>query len=245
MKIKSFKVGPAKTNCYVAYDGADAVVVDPGFDAEQIAKFLDKNRLTAHYILLTHGHFDHILAVPALKERTGAKVVIARPDADCLISPLRSLSSRVHLDQTPMEADFLADDGAVFVAGKMEFRYLLTPGHTVGSAVIICEDVMFSGDTLFADDCGRTDLPGGSFKTILESLKRIYELPGDYKVYPGHDVATTLERERENNLNMREAVFGVEGGREEEFLEPEFEDDEPEYGVDGYELIDPDEEFIP
>lgn len=244
MKIKSFTVGPAATNCYVVWEGSEAVVIDPGFEAEQIAKFLNKNKLRAQYILLTHGHFDHIIAVPRLKELTGAKIVISRADADCLISPLRSLAAKVRIEQEPCEADFLAEDGSVFVAGGMEFRYLLTPGHTVGSAVIMCGDTLFTGDTLFADDCGRTDLPGGSFRTILESLKRLYELPGDYKVLPGHDVPTTLNRERENNLNMREAVFGVEGGREEEFLEPET-DDEPEYGIDGYELIDPDEDFVP
>ena len=244
MKIKCFTVGPAATNCYVVWEGSDAVVIDPGFEAEQIAKFLTQKKLTAQYILLTHGHFDHVIDVPKLKSLTGAKVVISRADADCLISPLRSLAAKVRIPQTPMEADYLAEDGSVFVAGGLEFRYLHTPGHTLGSAVIMCGDVLFTGDTLFKDDCGRTDLPGGSFRTILESLKRLYELPGDYKVYPGHDVPTTLQRERENNLNMREAVFGVEGGREEEFLEPEF-DDEPEFGIDGYELIDPDEDFVP
>ena len=218
MKIKTFVVGPASTNCYVVWEGSDAVVIDPGFDAEQIAKFISQKKLHVQYILLTHGHFDHILAVAELKELTGAKIVISRGDADCLISPLRSLAASMRLEQEPVEADFLAEDGSVYVAGKLEFRYLLTPGHTVGSATIMCGDTLFTGDTLFADTCGRTDLPGGSYRTILESLKRLSELPGDYKVYPGHDVATTLERERENNLNIREAVIGVEGGREEEFI---------------------------
>lgn len=244
MKIKTFVVGPAATNCYVAYDGSDAVVIDPGFEAERIDAFLEQKKLKCHYILLTHGHFDHILAVPALKSMTGAKVVIAKPDADCLVSPLRSLSSKVHLDQTPLEADFLAEEGSSFVAGSMEFRYLLTPGHTPGSAVILCGDAMFSGDTLFRDSCGRTDLPGGSFRTISESLKRLYELDGDFKVYPGHDQATTLAREREFNLHMQEAVFGVDGGREAEFDEPEDDWDE-ELDDEGYPLVDPTEDFIP
>ncbi len=243
MKIKTFTVGPAATNCYVVWDGQDAVVIDPGFEAETMSAFLKHKKLNAHYILLTHGHFDHIIAVPELKRLTGAKIVIGRPDADCLISPLRSLSAKVRIEQEPCEADFLADDGSVYVAGGMEFRYLLTPGHTPGSAVIVCGDVIFTGDTLFMDSCGRTDLPGGSFRSILESLKRLYELPGDYRLFPGHDNPTTLSRERENNLHMHEAVFGVEGGREEEFMEPE---EEPDYDdLDGYDLIDPDEEFIP
>lgn len=244
MKIKTFTVGPAATNCYVVYDGSDAVVIDPGFEAERIDAFLKQKKLECRYILLTHGHFDHIIDVPGLKELTGAKVVISKPDADCLISPLRSLSTKVHLEQTPIEADFLAEEGSSFVAGEMEFRYLLTPGHTPGSAVILCGDAMFSGDTLFRDSCGRTDLPGGSFKQIMESLKRLYELGGDYKVYPGHDQATTLSREREFNLHMQEAVFGVDGGREPEFDEPEDDWDE-ELDDEGYPLIDPTEDFIP
>lgn len=245
MKIKTFVVGPAATNCYVVYDGSDAVVIDPGFEAERVDAFLKQKKLKCHYILLTHGHFDHILAVPALKRMTGAKAVIAKPDADCLVSPLRSLSSKVHLDQTPIEADFLAEEGSSFVAGAMEFRYLLTPGHTLGSAVIICGDAMFSGDTLFRDSCGRTDLPGGSFRTISDSLRRLYELDGDFKVYPGHDQATTLDREREFNLHMQEAVFGVDGGREEEFAEPEDDWDEEFPDDEGYPLVDPTEDFIP
>lgn len=244
MKIKTFVVGPAATNCYVVYDGSDAVVIDPGFEAARIDAFLKQKKLKCHYILLTHGHFDHILAAPELKSMTGAKAVIAKPDADCLVSPLRSLSSKVHLDQTPIEADFLAEEGSSFVAGSMEFRYLLTPGHTLGSAVIVCGDAMFSGDTLFRDGCGRTDLPGGSFRTISESLRRLYELDGDFKVYPGHDQATTLDREREFNLHMQEAVFGVDGGREAEFAEPEDDWDE-ELDDEGYPLVVPTEDFIP
>ncbi len=93
---------------------------------------------------------------------------------------------------------------------------------------------MFSGDTLFRDSCGRTDLPGGSFTQIMDSLRRLYNMDGDYRVYPGHDQPTTLGQEREFNLHIREAVFGVEGGREPEFAEPEDDWDEPELGIDGY-----------
>lgn len=206
MKIKKLTLGPGVTNCYVVSDGADAVVIDPGFEPGRVADYLRQKKLRAHYIFLTHGHYDHILGAPALREETGAPIVISAPDADCLVSPLRSLASRAHLPQDAAEADFIAADMSIFVVGGMEFRWLITPGHTPGSAVILCGGAMFSGDTLFDGDCGRCDLPGGSYEDMLASLRRLAALEGDYDVYPGHEGETKLSREREYNGNMREAL---------------------------------------
>ena len=189
MEIKTFVVGYVSTNCYIVYDASgDAAIIDPGDSVEKLTEFLHEQELKLKYIFLTHGHFDHIMAVPALKAATGAKIVIAAGDADCLTNPARSLSGSVRMRQLPAVADALAEDGDTFAVGDMTFTYLLTPGHTPGCAVILCGGAMFSGDTLFEDDCGRCDLPGGDYEAMLRSLKRLHDLPGDYDVYPGHDV---------------------------------------------------------
>lgn len=212
MKIETLVVGYLKTNCYVVYDGSgNAAVIDPGADADRILDFLREKSLDLKYIFLTHGHFDHIMAVPELKNSTGAKVVIAEGDAESLKRADRSLANMVSMDQQPVEPDLLATDGSCYEIGEMRFTYILTPGHTPGSAVIICGNAMFSGDTLFEDDCGRCDLPGGDYAEMLRSLRKLYALVGDYDVYPGHDVKTTLSRERSYNVNMLEAVRSTEG----------------------------------
>ncbi len=207
MNIKTFVVGPVSTNCYVIYDdNGTAAIVDPGDNAPELLAFIDSRGLQLQYIFLTHGHFDHIMAVSDVKDAIGAKVVISTGDAEFLSNPTRSLAGRVGMTQKPVTPDFLAEDGSTFTVGNMEFKYLLTPGHTVGSAVILCGDNIFSGDTLFEDDCGRCDLPGGDYAEMLRSLRRLYDLEGDYNVYPGHDVSTILSRERKHNINMLEAV---------------------------------------
>lgn len=209
MEIKIIKVGHLQTNCYVVYDGSgEAAVIDPGADAHKILAFLNENSLKLKYIFLTHGHFDHILAVPEIKEATGAKVVITAGDAHSLKAADKSLASYVNAEQTYTEPDVIAEDGSSFEVGGMKFTYLHTPGHTPGSAVIISGDSIFSGDTLFADDCGRCDLPGGDYTEMLRSLRRLSSLEGDYNVYPGHDESTTLSRERKHNVNMLEAIEG-------------------------------------
>ncbi len=207
MKLWTLVVGGIGTNCYIVSDGETgaAAVVDPGEDADRILKVLGENKLTLQAIFLTHGHFDHILAVPALKKETGAQVVIHEADALCLTDASLSLGPYRHGTQG-IAADVRTRDGQGFSSGKLSFTFLHTPGHTRGSSVLVCEDVIFSGDTLFCGDCGRCDLPGGSYAQMLVSLKRLGELKGDYKVYPGHGAPTTLETERKTNTYMREAM---------------------------------------
>ena len=206
MKIRHMAVGPGATNCYIADDGENAVVIDPGFEAERVVAYLSRRKLRLHYIFLTHGHYDHILAAPALREMTGAEIVISAPDCDCLISPLRSLAGRMGLEQRCEEADILAYENSTFLVGDMTFRWMLTPGHSPGSAVILSGNVMFSGDTLFYGTCGRCDLPGGDERRMKDSLRRLGLLVGNYTVYPGHGEDTTLTQERRHNRNMKEAL---------------------------------------
>jgi glyoxylase-like metal-dependent hydrolase (beta-lactamase superfamily II) len=165
---------------------------------------LSDNGLTLKYILLTHGHFDHILAVPALKAATGAQVVIHGEDAHCLTDTRRSLGA-YRGGQKPVPADIQASNGSEFSIGSLRLTFVHTPGHTPGSCVILCGDLIFAGDTLFKGDCGRCDLPGGDYTAMLRSLKRLSQLDGDYTVYPGHGDFTTLSAERESNAYMLEA----------------------------------------
>ena len=206
MKIETMVVGKLATNCYIISRDGEACLVDPGDEAARILRYIEDNNFSLKYIFLTHGHFDHILAADEVREKTGAKLVIGEPDAG-MLSDTRSFAIfTVGKKLKAMTADILVRDRDSFSACGGEFVYMHTPGHTPGSSVILFGDVIFSGDTLFEGDCGRCDLPGGDYAAMLKSLGKLYELEGDYKVYPGHDVATTLDRERESNADMRRAV---------------------------------------
>jgi glyoxylase-like metal-dependent hydrolase (beta-lactamase superfamily II) len=214
LKVFTLVVGIVSTNCCVAIDtdSREAAVIDPGDRAQAILERVRDEKLDVRYIFLTHGHFDHILAMEEVRRETGAKCVVHEADAPYLSDPsLSSPFGRVGLETSA--ADILTRDGETFPLGRYTFEVLHTPGHTPGS---ICLRVMtpdgkrggilFTGDTLFEDDCGRCDLPGGDYAAMLASLRRLAALEGDYDVYPGHDVSTTLARERERNVNMREAL---------------------------------------
>ncbi|MBE6765814.1 MAG: MBL fold metallo-hydrolase [Clostridia bacterium] len=210
MKVTTFHVGGLFTNCYLVTDEKSGIsaVVDPGAYSAQLRQAisaLGEGKL--EYILLTHAHFDHILGAKEIKETTGAKIAVHKNDEDMLTSGDKSMSSfyGVGSDQLP-SADVILNDGDTVKVGDMSFRVMHTPGHTTGSVCYIGDDVIFSGDTLFAGTCGRCDFPGGSLPQMLASLKKLSELEGDYKVYPGHDTDTTLDYERKNNEYMSMAV---------------------------------------
>lgn len=207
MKTETLVVGFLNTNCYLVYDGGDAVVIDPGAEAERILARSRELNVKIRYILLTHGHFDHTLAVRELKEATGAPLVTTSGErarlSDAEISGHTMLR---HREFVPLTADIEVSDGEKMTVGNMTFEFLLTPGHTEGSVCIICGDTMFSGDTLFEGTCGRCDLIGGNIGQMMASLKRLYELPGDFRVLSGHGEETTLSRERAENMYMAEAA---------------------------------------
>lgn len=214
LNITTLVVGAVSTNCYIVNDTEtrEAVIIDPGDNAKQILERVRADSLAVRTIFLTHGHFDHILALEEARRATGAKVVIHEADAaflrdKSLSGPFRGISPPV------TEADILTRGGEVSPLGGCVFEILHTPGHTPGSICLRVktpggekDGVLFTGDTLFEDDCGRCDLPGGDYGAMLSSLRRLAELEGDYFVYPGHDVPTTLSRERRLNRNMREAT---------------------------------------
>lgn len=203
MEINALTVGAYQTNCYiVTADDKSAVIIDPGAEADRIINKAKELGAKVKYILLTHGHFDHIGAADAVKRAfPQSQIVIMKADEDICRD-----ASLVGGDNVTADPDMLVDDEDVIKVAELSFKYMTTPGHTKGSAIIICGDSIFSGDTLMSRTCGRTDLYGGSTKDIRASLKKIGELSGDYKVYPGHGPETNMAVERYANPYLRKAM---------------------------------------
>lgn len=203
MEVKVLQVGPIGTNCYILEDekARAAAIIDPGDEAGRILQVIEDDGVDVKYILLTHGHYDHTTAVPQLhKALPQAEIYIHRADANGAGSQLFPLAGQIP------DLKFY-DEGDTLALGDMTIQVLHTPGHSKGSVTLKVGDVLFCGDTLFAGSCGRTDLAGGSYAEIMTSLKKLGQLPGDYHVCPGHDVTSTLERERRSNPFLREAMM--------------------------------------
>ena len=193
MNIETFSVGPYEVNCSIVSRGAETFVIDPGAEADEIRRRLGTREITA--ILLTHGHFDHIGAVPELAWAfPNCPVYVGERDIPVLTHPLNQNPP----DYPPIEKPATVTAAPAELLG---FRVLPTPGHTPGGVCYFLPDerVLFSGDTLFRGSVGRTDFPGGDMKTLLQSLKSLAALPADTRVIPGHGDETTLGEERESN----------------------------------------------
>ncbi|NLG53596.1 MAG: MBL fold metallo-hydrolase [Clostridiales bacterium] len=208
MEIVRLKVGLIGTNCYIVYEkGSDkAFLIDPGDSASRILRELDERKLKAEYIILTHAHFDHVLGVYDLLDMTDAKLCAHALEKERLrdpeISGHKYFHARRHKALVP---DIVLNDGDELSAGGLSAKILHTPGHSEGSICAILGGAIFSGDTLFKENCGRCDLIGGDYGEMLRSLKKLNNLKGDYEIYPGHGEASTLEYERKNNPYMSEA----------------------------------------
>lgn len=195
LNIHAMPLGLYQTNTYiVSQEGSrKCIVIDPGYEADTIMGRVALLGLEIEAILLTHGHFDHVGAVRAIAADTDCQVFVSEKELS--LPPTMTDGPLYYTDLYPAE-------GTLSLAG-MEIKILPTPGHTPGSVCLLIADAMFSGDTLFAGSMGRCDFPGSSIFDMRKSLKKLYQLAGDYRVFPGHAQATTLEHERKTNPYLR------------------------------------------
>jgi glyoxylase-like metal-dependent hydrolase (beta-lactamase superfamily II) len=206
VKIKKFAVGALWTNCYVIYtESKDAVLADPGGEMREVIRFLDGEGLKLHYALLTHGHGDHIMGVGEIRGRALHGVAVHSEDAGCLSDSVKNLSSALGTPAVFDGAEHILKDGETIEAGGMRVLVIHTPGHTPGGCCFYIkepasgDELLISGDTLFARSIGRTDLPGGDEAALLGSLEKLDALPGELRAFPGHGPDTTIADERRLN----------------------------------------------
>lgn len=201
-------VGPYGTNCYIIKDGAtgEAAAVDCAVFDGDYKNFLEKNGIEKlKYIILTHGHFDHVCGVAGLKNYAGGQVCIHEDDRLCLEDEKANLNSFSNFAEfTPCPADVILKDGDSLFLGDNEIKIMHTPGHTKGSVCLIVGEYIFSGDTLFRLSMGRTDLPGGSTKQLFASLEAIGKIEGEYTIFPGHGEFSALTEEKKYNRYLKQ-----------------------------------------
>lgn len=203
MQVKSSSFGNMDNNCYLIVDEKTnkSALVDCSEYSEKMINLIGYTDL--EYILLTHGHCDHIAGAKQIKEKYNAKIVIAANDEPMLHSGRLSLAVFIGGEQNDADADIIVEDNDIITLGDTEITVISTPGHTKGSVCYLAENSLFSGDTLFYCSCGRTDFPSGSVEEMMNSLKLLKSLEGDYTVYTGHGSHTTLNFERKNNPYMK------------------------------------------
>jgi glyoxylase-like metal-dependent hydrolase (beta-lactamase superfamily II) len=203
LKIGKMTLGSCMTNCYFVYREGESGVIffDPAAQGDYIYEKMKEYGFEIEVILLTHGHFDHIGGVDALREKSGAKVYAMEAEKVLLQDPYVNVSAQMHAKVT-VEADGFLHDGDELEYGGKKCKVIATPGHTIGGCCFYFEEagMVICGDTIFAESVGRTDFPTGNMKKLLASIEdKIFTLPEDTKLYPGHGPATTVGHEKENN----------------------------------------------
>ena len=202
MIIKTIVIGPLQVNCYIIADEASkkAIVIDPGDEPERIIDVIKENRLEVEYIICTHGHFDHVGAVIDIKKETGAKVVMHKEDLE-LYNSAKDAAFLWGFDAEDQPApDMYVNDGDIIKAGGLSFKVLYTPGHSTGGICLYSEGIVVTGDTLFEGSVGRTDLPGGDMGRLKKSFQGLMSLPENTRVLPGHGPASSIGREKKENM---------------------------------------------
>ena len=206
MIIKSLEVGPIMANCYIlgCEETGEAVVIDPGDEADRILIKLSEARLKVKYLINTHGHFDHVAANKRMKEVTDADLLIHPEDAPMLAELNRAASSFGLSAENSPDADRYINDGDEVSFGSITLKVIHTPGHSRGGICLYTPGHLFVGDTLFAGSIGRTDLPGGNYDTLIASIKeKLLVFDDNTIVYPGHGPETTIGREKKINPFLR------------------------------------------
>lgn len=204
MKVKVLPVGLLIENCYIVYneDSKNCIIIDPGDEAEKISDFIEKQKCKPLGIILTHGHFDHIGAVKELQDKYDIKCFASESEREIINDGYKNLSIKYSDEPIEFIPEVLFNDGDEVVLEDIKFTVILTPGHTLGGASLYFKDEGFimTGDTLFKNTVGRTDLPTSSFEDLMNSVnKKLMKLNDDIVVYPGHGSRTTIGIERREN----------------------------------------------
>ncbi len=204
LEVKTYVLGPIRTNCYFIKDKSQGLgaIIDPGGISKQLDSDITELGIeNVKYILLTHGHFDHITRASRYRRFTGAKIVIGKEEDEFTKDNSLNMSSmRGRKGIENFEADLLLDDGESIFLGDTKITAIHTPGHTKGSICYLADDVMFSGDTIMKEGLGRTDFPTGSKEDLNASIKKLMALDDNITVYPGHGDITNLGIEMKNYI---------------------------------------------
>lgn len=203
MKIEHYVVGVVGTNCYfiVNEQTGECLIIDPGDNADVLAQKIEAGGYVPQAILLTHGHFDHIMGVEGLRGRYGVPVYVHEADKEMLERPDLNCGAMIGTSVS-IKADKILRDGDKLALAGMNIEVLHTPGHTPGGVCYYFpkEEIVFSGDTLFCESIGRTDLPGGSSAVLVRSVReKVLKLPDLTVVYPGHGEPTKISTEKQYN----------------------------------------------
>lgn len=207
MILRGLEISTMAVNCYIVgcEETGEVAVIDPGGNARGILKILEDEKWKAAYIINTHGHIDHIGANRAIKEATGAPILIHEADAKMLINAVSNFSFMMGTQVTSPPADqFMKDGDIIKIGNTVELEVIHTPGHSQGGVCLKTDNIIFSGDTLFYGSIGRTDFPGGSYKDLIRNIKeKLLCYDDEVVVYPGHGPATTIGFERKANPFLR------------------------------------------
>ena len=203
VEMIALTVGPVQANCYILHQekSPSCIVIDPGEEPGKIADYITKNGWRNEAVLLTHGHFDHITGVSRLLSMVGGKVYVYCEEENLLLDPQLNASVMMGYE-VAVQPDVLLKDHQRFSVADMDFEVIHTPGHTKGSCCFYMEEekMLFSGDTVFMESVGRTDLPTGNGMAIIDSLRsKVLTLPSDVRIYPGHGPETSVAYEMANN----------------------------------------------
>ena len=202
MELLIRPTGPLQANCYLLYDkeGGEAVIIDPGYNGKEFIEILNKKNLKLKYIILTHGHGDHIGGVAELLSMLKTELLIHKDDEEMLTDKIKSGTVMIGYPDVNVSATVFIKDGDELLLGNEKLTVIHTPGHTKGGVSILTGNKLFVGDTLFNGSVGRTDFPGGSFDELKNSIQnKLFTLSEDIIVYPGHGGATTIRKEKNSN----------------------------------------------
>lgn len=200
MEYRSFVIGDIMTNCYLVWYDKEAGVIDPGGPVSEVIDFIKQNQLELKWIVNTHGHADHIAGNAALKKEFGALILIHERDREMLLSPAANFSAFMGNGITSPDADKFLKEGDLLSLGPEELRVIETPGHSPGGISLYTPGLLFSGDALFLESIGRTDLPGGDHQQLLKSVReKLMVLSPETVVLPGHEESSTIEHELKYN----------------------------------------------